>query len=136
MKYTLYFLFLLIVLPFLFISSTGCKTSSISLDYITVEKKPEFPGGEQELLKFIGKNVRYPLRAKENGISGTVYVSFVVDKKGKPVNVIVVRGVAGGADLDAEAVRAVKSMPKWKPGKLKGKKVNVKYTLPIKFVLK
>jgi protein TonB len=101
--------------------------------YEQVEQMPEYSGGELELRKFIANSVEYPADALKNGIQGKVLVSFVVDKNG------VVKGVkiARGADpmLDAEALRVVNSFPQWIPGKEKGKKVAVQYTVPINFRL-
>jgi TonB family protein len=98
-----------------------------------VEEMPEFPGGETALLEFIAKNVVYPKEAQENGISGKVFIQFVVMKDGKISNIKVLRGV--DPSLDAEAVNVIKKLPIWKPGKQKGTPVNVSYTVPIKFVL-
>jgi periplasmic protein TonB len=95
---------------------------------------PEFPGGESSLLKFLGSNVRYPVIAQENGIQGRVYVSFVVNETGNINDVCIVRGVDNS--LDNEALRVVRSMPKWKPGKQDGKTVKVRYNVPIFFELK
>ena len=96
-----------------------------------VEKMPTFPGGEQKLLEYIGKNVRYPLTARESGIKGRVFVSFVIELDGSVSNVKVLRGIGGGCD--EEAIRVVKAMPKWKPGIQRGKAVRVSYLLPINF---
>ncbi len=101
--------------------------------FMVVENMPEFPGGDLGLMKYIQKNVRYPAIAKEYNITGKVYVSFIVDKQGKVTNVKVVRGV--DKNLDAEAVRVVKSLPKYKPGKQRGKAVRVMFTIPINFTL-
>ena len=101
--------------------------------YKKVETMPEFPGGENGLFKFIQENVQYPEQAKKDSISGKVFVSFVVSKTGEVKDVAVLRGVR--PDLDNEAIRVVKAMPKWKPGMDKGKAVNVQYNLPIKFNL-
>lgn len=101
--------------------------------FFIVEDMPEFPGGEVELRKYIAKSVKYPVIAQENGIQGRVYVSFVVSKKGEVTDVKVARGV--DPNLDKEAIRVVKAMPKWKPGKQRGKPVKVSYTVPINFVL-
>ena len=95
---------------------------------------PEFPGGQQALFKFLSENVKYPVIAQENGIQGRVICQFVVNRDGSIVDVEVVRS-AGDASLDKEAVRVIKSMPKWKPGKQRGKAVRVKYTLPVNFKL-
>ena len=101
--------------------------------FMVVENMPEFPGGDLGLMKYIQKNVKYPAIAKEYNITGKVYVSFIVDKSGKVTNVKVVRGV--DKNLDAEAVRVVKSLPKYKPGKQRGKSVRVMFTIPINFTL-
>jgi protein TonB len=101
--------------------------------FMVVENMPEFPGGDLGLMKYIQKNVKYPAIAKEYNITGKVYVSFIVDKSGKVTNVKIVRGV--DRNLDAEAVRVVKSLPKYKPGKQRGKAVRVMFTIPINFTL-
>ena len=104
--------------------------------FTIVEQMPEFKGGQAEMFKFIGKNVKYPPMARENGIEGTVFVSFVVNEDGSITNAQVRRGLAGGgAGCDAEALRVVKMMPKWTAGKQRGKPVKVSFTLPIKFKL-
>jgi len=102
--------------------------------FTIVEEMPSFPGGEAELFKYLGKNIKYPQMATDAGISGVVYVTFVVDKDGKIRDVKVLRGIGGGCD--EEAVRVVKSMPTWKPGKQRGKAVTVQYNLPIRFTLR
>jgi protein TonB len=101
--------------------------------FMVVENMPEFPGGDLGLMKYIQKNVKYPPIAKEYNITGKVYVSFIVDKSGAVTNVKVVRGV--DKNLDAEAVRVVKSLPKYKAGKQRGKPVRVMFTIPINFTL-
>jgi protein TonB len=98
-----------------------------------VEEYPEFPGGEKALYEYIKNNIRYPEVARTSGITGTVYVQFVVEKDGSISDVKVLRGIGGGCY--EEAVRVVKSMPKWKPGKQRGQPVRVYYTLPIDFKL-
>lgn len=103
-------------------------------DFFTiVEDMPAFPGGDAALLKFIAENVKYPPIAKENGITGVVYVSYIVDRDGSVKEVKVVRG----ADpfLDKEAARVVKTLKGYKPGKQRGKPVPVQFTIPIRFVL-
>ncbi len=102
--------------------------------FTIVEEMPSFPGGEAELFKYLGKNIKYPQMATDAGISGVVYVTFVVDKEGKIRDVKVLRGIGGGCD--EEAVRVVKSMPTWKAGKQRGKAVTVQYNLPIRFTLR
>ena len=102
--------------------------------FMVVESMPEFPGGQQALFKSLGENVKYPVIAQENGIQGRVVCQFVVNKDGSIVDVVVVRS-SGDASLDKEAVRVINSMPKWKPGKQRGKPVRVKYTVPVNFRL-
>ena len=98
-----------------------------------VEEMPEFPGGMAECLKFLGKNIKYPTISQENGVQGKVIVQFVVNKDGSIVDPVVVRSV--DPYLDKEALRVIKTMPKWKPGKQRGKAVRVKYTVPVTFKL-
>ena len=101
--------------------------------FMVVENMPIFPGGDLGLMKYIQKHVKYPAIAKEYNITGKVYVSFIVDKSGSVTNVKIVRGV--DKNLDAEAMRVVKSLPKYKPGKQRGKSVRVMFTIPINFTL-
>ncbi len=101
--------------------------------FYIVEDMPEFPGGESALHAFISKSVKYPVIAQENGIQGRVYISFVINAKGLVESIKIARGVDPA--LDKEAVRVIKSMPKWKPGKQRGKPVKVSFTVPINFVL-
>ena len=101
--------------------------------FMVVEQMPVFPGGDLGLMKFIQKTTKYPPIAKENDITGKVYVTYVVNKKGKVTSVKVVRGV--DKYLDAEAVRVVKLLPYTTAGKQRGKPVNVQYTIPINFTL-
>lgn len=98
-----------------------------------VEEMPEFPGGMGECMKFLNKNIKYPAAAQEKGVQGRVIIQFVITKEGDIVNPNVVRGV--DPTLDAEALRVIKMMPKWKPGKQRGQAVNVKYTVPVTFRL-
>jgi periplasmic protein TonB len=102
--------------------------------FTIVEEMPSFPGGEAELFKYLGKTIKYPQMATDAGISGVVYVTFVVGKDGKISDVKVLRGIGGGCD--EEAIRVVKGMPAWKPGKQRGKPVTVQYNLPIRFTLR
>ena len=98
-----------------------------------VEEMPEFPGGMGECMKFLGKNIKYPTISQENGVQGRVIVQFVVNRDGSIVDPVVVRGV--DPYLDKEALRVIQMMPKWKPGKQRGKAVRVKYTVPVMFRL-
>ena len=96
-----------------------------------VEEQPSFPGGQGALMQWLSDNIKYPVIAAENGIQGRVIVQFVVSKTGSISNVNVVRGV--DPSLDKEAVRVVKAMPNWTPGKQNGTTVNVRYTLHVTF---
>jgi protein TonB len=101
--------------------------------FMVVESMPSFPGGEPALYKYLGENIKYPQMAKESGIQGRVFVTFVVERDGTVTDVRVLRGIGGGCD--EEAIRVVKNMPKWTPGKQRGKAVRVQYNLPVKFTL-
>lgn len=102
--------------------------------FTTVEQMPSFPGGQEEMLRFIANNLKYPVPAQEAGIQGRVTIRFVVTKDGNISDVTVVRGI--DKLCDNEAVRVVKSMPKWNPGKQNGRAVPVYFTLPVVFRLK
>ncbi len=99
--------------------------------FTIVEEMPSFPGGDAERNKFLAENINYPQQALENSIQGTVYVSFVVDSKGNVTDVKLLRGIGGGCD--EEAVRVVKMMPQWHPGKQNGKQVRVLFNMPVYF---
>ena len=98
-----------------------------------VEQKPSFPGGDAAMMKWLGENISYPAAASEEGVEGRVTVQFIVEKDGSVSNVQVVRGKHPA--LDAEAVRVVKKMPKWTPGRNNGQPVRVTYNLPVTFRL-
>ena len=102
-------------------------------DYDNVEQMPEYPGGQAALLKYLAKNIKYPVVAEGNGIQGRVIVTFVVERDGSITDVKVVKSV--DPSLDEEALRVVKAMPKWKPGMINGKPVRVKETVPVQFKL-
>jgi periplasmic protein TonB len=101
--------------------------------YRYVEQMPEFPGGDEARIKFFNKNLRYPPMARESGIQGTVYLTFVVSKTGQISNVQVIRGIGGGCD--EEAIRVLQLMPNWIPGRQNGKPVPVQFSLPLRFTL-
>ncbi len=101
--------------------------------FTVVETMPEFPGGEKAFYKFLSDNIKYPEKAKKDGIQGRVFVNFIVESDGSVTNVKILRGVS--SELDNEAIRVVKMMPKWKPGVQRGEKVRVTYNIPIKFTL-
>lgn len=116
------------------INNDSTKTKVTENDVkVLVETMPEFPGGQDSLNRFIAKNVIYPNYAMEEEISGKVYVSFVVNEDGLISSAKVVKGIGGGCD--EEALRIVKSMPKWKAGMHCGKKVKVRFIIPISFIL-
>ncbi len=101
--------------------------------FMIVEQAAKFPGGEAELFKFLSANISYPQLARESGIQGMVFVTFVVEKNGSITDVKILRGIGGGCD--EEAIRVVKKMPKWTPGKQRGKPVRSQFRLPVKFRL-
>jgi periplasmic protein TonB len=101
--------------------------------FTVVESMPEFPGGPAKMMEYIAKNIKYPAMARESGIQGRVFVNFVVEPDGSVSNVKVLRGIGGGCD--EEAVRVVESMPKWTPGRQRGKAVRVSFNLPVRFTL-
>ena len=101
--------------------------------YQIVEKMPQYIGGESAMMKYVSENIKYPEKAKEDGIQGRVFISFVVEKDGSVSNVKVVRGIGGGCD--EEAARVIAGMPKWQPGMQKGKPVRVNYMMPVFFKL-
>jgi len=96
-----------------------------------VEQHPEFPGGQEAMYNFLAKNLTYPELALEQSIQGRVYVQFVICKDGSIKDIKVLKGIE--TSLDSEAIRVIKMMPKWKPGIQRGKPVNVRFNLPIKF---
>jgi len=105
-----------------------------TLVFVVVEESPEFQGGDQARIEYLIKNINYPKKARKAGIQGTVYITFIIEKDGKVSNVRILRGIGGGCD--EESLRVVKNMPKWKPGRQRGKNVRVQYNMPLKFTLK
>ncbi len=101
--------------------------------FTVVENSAEFPGGPAEMYKYIGSNLKYPQQARETGTQGLVYVTFVVEKNGELTDIKVLRDIGSGCG--EEAVRVVKSMPKWTPAKQRGKAVRMQFNLPVKFTL-
>ena len=121
----------------LFVVTNHLPETIYSFDHTknpNVDNMPQFPGGESELLKYVAMTVKYPTKAREKGISGRVFVQFVVETDGSISNIQILRGIC--SVCDQEAYRVVKSMPKWKPGEKDGKKVRVQYVLPINFKLR
>ena len=109
------------------------KTTTTHTDdvYIIVEEMPEFPGGKQALGQYLGAHITYPAAAQRNGLEGLVVLSFVVDQQGNITDIEPVKRLGGGTD--EEAIRVVKSKPRWKPGKQNGRYVKTLFTLPIRF---
>ena len=115
--------------------SVAAPTDGVAKDevFMVAEQMPEYPGGMKELFKFLQDNVKYPESAMKKNVQGRVIVQFVVEKDGTPTEFNVVRSV--DPDLDAEALRVMKTMSKWKPGLQRGEVVRVKYTVPVSFKL-
>lgn len=122
--------FLLFISSISFSQSNGVYADEV---FEIVEESPEFPGGHKEMMKFLQDTLAYPLEARANGIQGTTYVKFVVTKTGEIGDVYVIK--SANKLLDDEAIKAVKAMPKWNPGKQRGEPVNTAFTLPVKFKL-
>ncbi len=101
--------------------------------FLVVEDPAQFPGGEEARQRYLAENIRYPQIAREMGIQGTVFVTFVVEPDGSITNIDILRGIGGGCD--EEAVRVVRNMPRWEPGRQRGRAVRVRFNMPIRFVL-
>ena len=123
---------MMLVLLFSFMTSTA-QTKKNNMVYDVVEVMPQFPGGQIAMMKYIMENIKYPKQIMEEGNQGRVTVSFIVEKDGRVSNVRLLRSVQ--PSLDKEAIRVVKSMPKWTPGKHNGKPVRVRFNLPVMFKL-
>lgn len=123
---------MMLVLLFSFMTSTA-QTKKNDMEYCIVEMMPQYPGGLAAMLKYIRENIKYPEQAMKERIQGRVTVSFIIEKDGSISDVKAVRSVH--PLLDKEAVRMVKSMPKWSPGKNNGKPVRVRFNLPVMFKL-
>lgn len=102
--------------------------------FVIVENQPEPVGGFPAFYKYLGENLKYPLAARSNEISGRVYIEFIVEKDGSITNISVIKGIGGGCD--EEAVRVMGNAPQWHPGKQRGRPVKVKMTMPINFTLR
>lgn len=102
--------------------------------FSVVDQEPEFIGGTEALYKYLANNLKYPTLAEENGITGKVYITFIVNTDGTISNVSILKDIGGGCGQEAK--RVVENMPKWKTGKQNGKYVRVKYSIPVIFDLK
>jgi len=109
------------------------KESDEDKIFTVVEQQAEYPGGLESMMKFLQKNMKYPAVARRMGVEGAVYVSFVIDREGNISDIQIVKGIS--PECDKEALRVVKLMPLWKPGKQNGKAVRSRFVLPIKFKL-
>lgn len=127
------FILMLFFTMFTTVSAQSVQEKPQEKVYEVIEDMPEFPGGQGELMKYLRNNVKYPAEAQKKKIEGRVIVTFVVNKKGRITHPTVVR--SAHPLLDAEALRVVKRMPKWTPGRMNGEPVNVKYALPVTFKL-
>lgn len=107
--------------------------SDSTIVYTVVEEMPDFDGGKEAMMRFISANINYPKEARIKQESGTVFVNFIIDLDGFPKNIKILKGVS--PSIDQEAIRIVKAMPQWKPGKQRGKIVRVSYSMSIRFVL-
>jgi protein TonB len=116
-----------------FVEDTKEAEVKEEVPFVVVEVMPEYPGGDEARLRFLSDNLVYPTFARNAGLEGKVTIGFVVEPDGRLTNFTILRGVAPA--LDEEALRVVKMMPKWKPGKQRGKAVRVQYQLPITFTL-
>jgi periplasmic protein TonB len=123
----------IILLSFILITTSYAQSAKKDKNkvYEIAEKMPEFPGGDDKLMNYLSSNIKYPSYAKENEIEGLVMIKFIVNKDGSISDAHVVKGIKGGCD--EEALRVVKSVPKWIPAKQKGKKIRVYLYLPIDF---
>ena len=127
------YIFSLICFLFMMALPMNAQSESSTKVYDAVDEMPSFPGGLNGLMTFLAQNMVYPVTAQENGVQGRVTVSFVIETDGSITDVKVARSV--DPFLDREAMRIVKAMPKWTPGKKDGKPVRVKYTVPVVFRL-
>jgi TonB family protein len=120
-------------LPDVLLKTENTEMPADTTVFEIVEQMPEYPGGTKALEDYLKRSIRYPQKAAKNKVQGRVIVELVIDKEGNVVNPRIFRGV--NPELDKEALRVVKAMPKWTPGIQHGKKVFVKYTIPISFRL-
>ena len=127
------FILMLFFTMFTTVSAQSVQEKPQEKVYEVIEDMPNFPGGQGELMKYLRNNIKYPAEAQKKKIEGRVIVTFVVNKKGHIIDPTVER--SAHPLLDAEALRVVKRMPKWTPGRMNGESVNVKFRLPITFKL-
>ncbi len=119
---------------FLFCAIQNLKAQNEDKPFTIVEEMPKYPGGEKAMFSYLSQNIKYPEYAKENNITGTVYIRFIVNTDGSLSDFKVLKGLH--SSIDNEAIRVIKAMPNWSIGKQNGKAVRVEYSLPIKFTLR
>ena len=126
---------ILLVVVALFCSTSVMAQTEVEDDaiFVVAENAPEFPGGSDSLYAYIARNIKYPETAKKEKIEGRVFVTFVIEKDGQVSSAKILRDIGGGCG--EEAIRVVKSMPKWKPGTQRGNPVRVQFNLPVSFML-
>ena len=127
---------LIVLVALSVLCSTSAMAQTVVEDdaiFVVAENAPEFPGGEDSLYAYIARNIKYPEAAKKEKIEGRVFVTFIVEKDGQVSSVKLLRDIGGGCG--EEAIRVLKSMPKWKPGTQRGKPVRVQFNLPVSFEL-
>ena len=127
---------LILLVALAVLCSTSAMAQIVVVDeeiFLVVENAPEFPGGEDSLYAYIARNIKYPEAAKKEKIEGRVFVTFVVEKDGQVSSAKILRDIGGGCG--EEAIRVVKSMPKWKPGTQRGNPVRFQFNLPVSFML-
>ena len=126
---------ILLVALALFCCTSAMAQTEVEDDaiFVVVENNPEFPGGSDSLYAYIARNIKYPEAAKKEKIEGRVFVTFVIEKDGQVSSAKILRDIGGGCG--EEAIRVVKSMPKWKPGTQRGNPVRFQFNLPVSFML-
>lgn len=134
MKTYLYpFLFLLTFLFGITDTLYSQETDSIYTNLDQLDELPNYPEGDQARRQYLMDNISYPKKARESGVEGTVYTTFIVEPDGRITNIEILRGIGGGCDK--EAIRILENMPRWEPGKIDGEAVRVKFNMPFRFKL-
>lgn len=135
-KQVLFLFFIILLFPVICFSQNDSTSQNDTAIYTIVQQMPVFVGGQDAMVTFIRENLVYPKKERKTNITGTCFISFVVEKDGAISNIKVMRGVKSGKGCDDEAVRVISIMPKWAPGKQNGRAVRVNFILPIKFTLR
>ncbi|KQS41386.1 energy transducer TonB [Pedobacter sp. Leaf194] len=124
-------LMILLMLSAIMLAGSAESYAQKVYDFVSVDKTPQYPGGMAKFYQYLGANIKYPAEAKANKTSGKVFLSFIVEESGKLSNIQVIRGLS--KETNAEAIRVLQASPKWNPGMVNGKPVQVKYNLSINF---